>query len=143
MKLKRENLFEIKKEDEYYFQGPFWIKAESYDDMMKGNFQIIGEKILTDYNGEYKDKLHSKRYYIHSNLWKNEPYKSEYKNIPYNYYPRGRVVIRNGNAYININSLCNNPLIIDRIIKEYKINKLNHTITYNDSEGSHYDFLLK
>lgn len=134
-------LNEVRKEEDLYYSGPFWVKANSFDDIMDGNFELIGEKIFTDYEGKYVDFSDSKRSLIHSTLWKNK-YQRDYPNKPYNYYPRGRIVIFKGRAYININSLCNNPKVIDKIIKEYDISKLNCSIKYNDSEGSHYDFLL-
>ena len=136
-------LTEVRKEDDYYYQGPFWIVSDSFDAMMQGKFEILGELILTDFFGVYKDTTHSKRFYIHKTLWNTEKYKSIYKDKPYNYYPRGRVVIRNGKAYININSLCNNPKVIDKIVGKYELKKLPYTISYNDSEGSHYDFLMQ
>lgn len=77
----------------------------------------------------------------HESVW-NE-LSSKYGGVPYNYYPRGRVEVYNGVAYININSILNNPRIIDKIRHMYEIEKLPYHIGLNDLEqGSHYDFLL-
>ena len=136
-------VFEIKKEDNYYFQGPFWIISNSVKDILDGNFQIIGEKYLSDYNGNYIDDSTSKSQKTHKNLW-NTKYKIKYDNVEYTYYPRGRVSIHNGLAYIHINSKCNIPKVIDKIINEYAIRGLDITIDLNDTyQGSHYDFELK
>ena len=47
-------LNEVRKEDDLYYTGAFWIVADSFSDIIKGNFRIVGNKILTDYNGEIK-----------------------------------------------------------------------------------------
>ena len=138
MKIKK--LYESKKEDDFYFQGAFWIKADSFKNIMLGNFElIIGSKLLSDYCGNYVDLNQSKNSLTHKKLWD-----SVSDGHSWTYYPRGRVAIYNGVAYIHLNSKCNSPAIIDKIINEYCINKLNIELDLNDTyQGSHYDFELK
>lgn len=136
-------VFEIRKEDNYYFQGPFWIVSNSLKDILDGNFQIIGEKYLSDYNGNYVDDSTNISQKTHKNLW-NTKYKIKYDNAHYTYYPRGRVSIDNGLAYIHINSKCNIPKVIDKIINEYALHGLDITIDLNATyQDSHYDYELQ
>lgn len=70
--------------------------------------------------------------------------KHEYNNVGYKYYPRGKVEVYKGVAYININSILNTPKIIDTVRKEFGIEKLPYKVGLNNVEqGSHYDFELE
>lgn len=136
------NLDEVRKEDDLYFQGGFWIKGNSIREIKKGNFEIIGIKLPCYYNGEYTKLDRSKSSLSHKRLW-NE-YNQGYEDKPFNYFPRGRVAIYNGVAYIHLNSLFNQPSIIDKIVNEYNLSKLELEFDFNDTyQGSHYDFLLQ
>lgn len=140
---KSSSLYEVRKEDDLYYQGPFWIIADSFRDIQLGKFSLLGEKYLSDYGGNYKETNLSKSARTHKKIWDSK-YKSQYGNVEYTYYPRGRVAIYQGTAYIHINSKCNIPSIIDTIVKEYSIDKLTLEIDLNDTyQGSHYDFQLK
>ena len=133
---------ETRKEDDLYFQGGFWVKGSSVREIKKGNFEIIGIKLPTYYSGEYSDLGgRSKSSLTHKRLWPE--YNKGLEDKPYNYLPRGRVSIYKGVAYIHLNSLFNQPDIIDRIIKEYNLDKLELELDFNDTyQGSHYEFLL-
>ena len=132
---------EMRKEDDLYYQGAFWICGNSVDDIKKNNFTLICKKLLSNYNGEYKENITSKSSLTHKRLWPELNPMSD--NIDWNYYPRGRVAIYNGVAYIHLNSLFNQPSIIDAIINEYKLDKLEIELDFNDTyQGSHYDFKL-
>lgn len=133
-------LKEVRKQDDLYYQGAFWIRGNSVLDIKRGNFKIDGIQIPSDYEGHVTTSK-SKNSLSHKNLWKE--FNSEEENIPFNYYPRGRVTIYRGKAFIHINSLFNQPDIIDVIIDKYGIEKLDIEIECNDVvQGSHYDFLL-
>lgn len=135
-------LNEVRKEDDIYYQGAFWIKGDSIKDIKKGHFQIIGVELPCDYNGQYVNLFNkSKRSLTHKKLWME--YAGELKDKPFNYLPRGRVSIYNGTAFIHLNSLFNQPDIIDAIIDKYCISRLDLEFDFNDTyQGSHYDFLL-
>ena len=131
-----------KKEDEYYFQGPFWIVADTFKDVHRGRFELIGEKYLCDYDGNYIQDDTSKSAKTHRVAWKQ--YAQQFGTDDYTYYPRGRVAVYDGTAFIHINSKCNIPSVIDAIIDEYNISKLEIEVDLNDVyQGSHYDFKLK
>lgn len=133
---------EVKKEDDLYYQGPFWIIGDSFLSILKGNFDIVSELYPCNYNGDYTDNDISKSAKTHKKVWNN--LKQYHNNVHYTYYPRGRVSIYNGTAFIHINSKCNTPKIIDAIINEYNIQNLEIEIDLNDTyQGSHYDFELK
>lgn len=135
------NLNEVRKEDDLYYEGAFWIKGNSVRDIKKGNYEIIGIKIPCNYMGTpLTDR--SKRSLTHLRLWPE--YNKGLENKPYNYLPRGRVAIYNGVAYIHLNSLFNQPDLVDKLEKEYNLGKLEIDLDFNDTyQGSHYDFLLK
>lgn len=134
-------LKEVRKEDNNYFEGSFWIIADSVDKLLCGDFYIIGQKELTTYEG-IRNRDRNVKLLTHKQLW--DSYKKNYNNVCYDYYPRGRVSVYNGKAYININSICNTPKVIDSILSFYCIGDLDYEISYNDvNQGSHYDFKLK
>lgn len=139
-------LNELKPQDDLYFQGAFWIIADSFENLMKKkDISIIGEKIISDYNGTIIQQINSKRSLTHKRLW-DEKYKSQLNSDKeYNYYPRGRVGIYNGLAYINIPKKCiSAPHLIDMIRKYYGIEKLNYEVVPQDDDTmDNYDFLLK
>lgn len=131
---------EVRKEDNLYYQGAFWIKGTSVRDIKKGNYDIIGIKIPSNYKGDMITDR-SKSSLTHKRLWAE--YNKGFEDKPYNYFPRGRVAIYNGVAYIHLNSLFNQPNVIDDIIKIYNLNKLEIELDFNDTyQGSHYDFLI-
>ena len=137
-----KQLVEVKKEDDVYFQGAFWIKGDSVKDIIRGNFELICEKRLCDFNGKDVNILASKNSLTHKNLWKNE-FGAQHGNKSFDYYPRGRVSIYKGTAFIHIHSILHTPAIVDAIINEYGIDKLDVEVERNDLlQGSHYDFLL-
>ena len=137
-------LDESRKEDEIYFQGPFWIIGDSQIEINKGNFEILDKLIPVDYNGNYLDTTPStKGFTSHKKLWND--YKSKYNNVDYDYYPRGRVRIVNGEVFIHINSKMNTPKIINTIINKFGLQKLSDSINIEEDDllqGSHYDFQL-
>lgn len=140
MKFKLE---ETSKLYDIYFKGAFWIVADSYRDIQKGNFEIIGNKIPVSFEGVLQRKNSNKKNETHKALWR-DIYNKEYPDLPFNYFPRGRVEVYGGVAYVNIHSMCNTPKVINKIIKEYNLSNLELEIECNDeSQGSHYDFLLK
>lgn len=133
-------LKEVRRQDDLYYQGAFWIRGNSVLDIKRGNFQIDGIQIPSDYEGHVTTSK-SKNSLSHKNLWKE--FNKENENVSFNYYPRGRVAIYKGKAVIHINSLFNQPDIIDAIIDKYSLDKLDIEIECNDIiQGSHYDFLL-
>ena len=136
-------LSEVIKEDDIYFQGPFWIISDSQLSINIGHFQIIGDKFPVDKDGILLDKCISKNAQTHRNVWKRL-YADKFDNVPFDYYPRGRVTIHKGTAIIHIHSFMNIPRVINNIVKLYNLVSLDIDIEHNDEiQGSHYDFQLK
>lgn len=134
-------LTEVRKEDELYFQGAFWITGNSLKDILDGNFElVIGSRLLTDYYGDYVTKDAPKKSSLtHKHLWA----RVGNADCDWEYYPRGRVAIDQGTAYIHLNSNCATQKIVDAIINEYSIDKLRIVLDYNNEyQGSHYSFEL-
>lgn len=138
-------LNEVRKEDDIYFQGPFWIIGDSQLLINRGQFTLVGKKIPVDYKGNYLSDVTSKKgATAHIKLW--DEYKSQYNNVPYNYYPRGRVRVVSGTPFIHINSKTNNPRIINAVTQMYGLEKIADNISVEEDDllqGSHYGFLLK
>lgn len=140
----KSKLDESRKEYDVYYQGAFWIIGNSFLDILKGNFQIDGIKLESDYNGNYIDFKGSSKTLTHQRLWRDKFCLIYGKDKDYTFYPRGRVAIYNGVAFIHLNSRCNTPKIIDIIIDKYNISRLQLEIDLNDTyQGSHYNFQLK
>ena len=136
-------IYATRKEDDIYYQGPFWVITPSVLDMHRGNFNLYPIKFECDYNGKYIDKSLTRHTGTHKQIWE-ETDKSITEDYPYNYYPRGRVAVHNGIAFLHINSQYNIPKIINAIIEEYNLNKLEIEVEENDQyQGSHYEFLIK
>ena len=134
-------LEEIRKEDDLYFVGPFWILGASLDEINKGNFVFLAEKFLVDYEGKSVSKVPQSQY-THKGIW-NSQYKKEL-DVEYDYYPRGRVSQKHGEAYLNIPSGLNKEIIIPKIKREYDIKQDFALIKDTDpTTGNHYSFLLK
>lgn len=132
-------------EDDSYYQGPFWLIADSYQSIVDGQFTLIGQQYMSDYDGNYlyEDVELSKHAKTHEYAWMTN-YATEYPpHSDYTYYPRGRVAIYKGKAYIHINSRCNLKKVISTIKEAYHIERLDLQIDENDVyQGSHYTFKL-
>lgn len=134
----------VRKDENLYFQGPFWIIADSFKDILKGDHTLKCYKFLSDYHGKYSEPLKpSKNVATHKYIWNNTLKNELSSSQPFNFYPRGRVSIHEGDAWIHLNSDCNIPGLIDKIITEYQISALDIELDFNDTnQGSHYDYLL-
>lgn len=62
-------IFGVRKEDEVYYQGAFWIVGDSVRDIKRGNFEIVGIQLPCDYQGDYLEDVGSKNSLSHKNLW--------------------------------------------------------------------------
>lgn len=54
-------LDEVRKEDDIYYQGAFWIVSNSVKDIKRGNFKVEGIQIPCDYSGKYLKSVKSKQ----------------------------------------------------------------------------------
>ena len=137
------NITCTRKEDDLYYQGPFWLIADSFLDILRGKFELVGSKFACNYDGDYVQNDKSKSQRTHKKIWDSE-YSETYETNDYTFFPRGRVSIYKGVTFIHINSKCNVPKVINKIINEYNLGKLEIEIDLNDTyQGSHYDFKLQ
>ena len=62
--------------------------------------------------------------------------------MPYNYYPRGRVEIKNGKAIIYINPDINKANVIEEIIASFDLKKSNElrSVTIQSDGSKHYQY---
>ena len=132
-------LNEIRKEDDFYLIGPFWIISKSLEDLNKGHFWIPCRTFLVDWEGNYVQRV-PKSQFTHKGIWENEMQSSK----PYNYYPRGRVSVNKGNITVNIPEGLNEDLVIREVAKKYDFDCTAASVKYTDpTSGNHYDFLLR
>ena len=121
------------------YSGVFWI----LDDQDIYNSKDYCFTIPTEPDGTIIDytglNAKSGLTYNHEKLW-NELPRSLTKGKPFNYYPRGRVQIRNNTAYIYYNpNLDNLPDFKSFIMKQFSLN--DHTIKnikWNPDFSQHY-----
>ena len=137
-----ERVNAVRKEDETYKNIVGWIIADSVRNVYKGIFKIDGFSYEVDYKGKEPSGGKSHRI-THKKLWND--LQSEYgEDKDYKYYPRFRLSIWDGVAYIFIHSAMNVHYVINRILKEGGASKLEVEIELNDLEqGEHYDFKIK
>lgn len=134
-------LREVKSEDDLYFQGPFWIFGKSLEDINNGNFTIVSERYLVDYDGT-PVKLVRPQESTHEAIW-NKKYMHAIGK-PFDFYPRGRVVFRRGHVYLNIPKGINIDIIQPAVAEEFDYHRNFDNIFYKDpTTGGHYQFQLK
>ena len=134
-------LNEVRKEDDLYFEGPFWIISPSMEELNKGNFTILSNQYLVDFYG--KPVLPLTRYQsTHEYIW-NSKYKDSFGIHPYNYYPRGRVVFKDGKVYLNIPKGLPDDLIKKEVARKFDYDEFDNVFYKDPTSGSHYTFELK
>lgn len=134
-------LNEVRKEDDLYFEGPFWIISPSMEELNKGNFTILSNQYLVDFYG--KPVLPLPKYQsTHEYIW-NSKYKDSFGVHPYNYYPRGRVVFKDGKVYLNIPKGLPDDLIKKEVARKFDYDEFDNVFYKDPTSGNHYTFELK
>lgn len=134
-------LNEVRKEDDLYFEGPFWIISPSMEELNKGNFTVLSNQYLVDFYG--KPVLPLTRYQsTHEYIW-NSKYKDSFGVHPYNYYPRGRVVFKDGKVYLNIPKGLPDDLIKKEVARKFDYDEFDNVFYKDPTSGNHYTFELK
>lgn len=133
---------EVRKEDDLYLVGPFWIIGDSLEDIYTGKYKILSEKFLYTYEGRpLKRVLPSE--FTHKGIWEKK-YKPLYKNVDFDYYPRGRVSEKEGKSFLNIPETLNKDFLIEALRKEYDVKSGFSGIKFTDpTSGNHYTFKLR
>ena len=134
-------LNEVRKEDDLYFEGPFWIISPSMEELNKGNFTVLSNQYVVDCYG--KPGLPLTRYQsTHEYIW-NSKYKDSFGVHPYNYYPRGRVVFKEGKVYLNIPKGLPDDLIKKEVARKFDYDEFDDVFYKDPTSGNHYTFELK
>lgn len=136
-------LSEVRKEDNLYFIGPFWIIGASLSDINEGNLEILSHKFLVDYDGNYVSRV-KKSEFTHKGIWESN-YKSKY-NVEFDYYPRGRVSFDRlkKEFCVNIPTGLNEEIVVEKLIEDYDLKDFIVNVKYTDpTSGNHYTFKLK
>lgn len=63
-------LNKVRKEDDLYFHGAFWIIGESIKDILRSKFELLCDKQVCDYADTLQYTSKSKSSLSHKNLWK-------------------------------------------------------------------------
>lgn len=134
---------DVRREDDQYYEGCFWIIANTFEDIIKNKFNIEYSKYLVNYEGTPSSDI-SRKDKVHQTIWNNS-LKYKYDGKDYTYYPRGRVTVYNGKTYINITPKINLPYVIDKIFEIYDLDRFNKSseIEIIDEDTKHYQFELK
>ena len=154
-KLNEERLDEVRLEDDYLYVGTFWLVGKSIKDILIGNFEVVGEKHLVNFEGKNVDPI-NRNSLKHKRLWRDdEKLKQQAFKISnvltddYTYFPRGRVIFYNKEYYIFLpNDIFNNPKVIGKLSSFYSLNKrIEINIEINDEtedelQADHYEYKL-
>lgn len=124
-------------------KGIFWVA-----DFESDHPHLITAAAQCDADGksvssvEYSSK--SKNSFNHKTEWQKLP-KTVTKGLPYNYYPRGRVEIKNKRATVFLNPDINTAATVKKIIDFFDLETSNGLISVKiKSDGSkHYQYLCK
>lgn len=118
------------------FKGVFWIADKRYIFRIPcdTNGYITGE---TDYPLNSKDGTN----YNHKLLWVKLP-KSITGNKPFDYYPRGRVEVRNGRATVYLNPDINVAEVQNYITETFGLSKENgiNFVRFVSDGSDHYKY---
>ena len=97
-----------------------------------------GDTINNEYGTSRTGETHN-----HEELWKNLPSKITH-NKPFNYYPRGRVVIANGKATIWVNPNLYTNEVLDFIADVFHLTPYNgiQKINFKADNSEHYECYL-
>lgn len=117
------------------FKGIFWIKPPCELVALKVKCDFCGN-LLDDIPGNMLSK--SGKNFNHKNAWNTLP-KSATDRKPFNYYPRGRVEIKNGKATVFSNYLTDE--LKQKIIDIFFLSTENTVFKIDNS--AHYTYLSK
>ena len=108
-------------------KGVFWIvDTERLENNLPYIFKVDcnSDGEVLRYASEFPLNSKSGDNYNHKLVWENYLDKQYTYNLPYNYFPRGRVEIKNGVAKIFINPDVATESIIDFLIEQFNLSRL-------------------
>ena len=122
------------------YSGLFWIIADSFEEILNGNFQLAAEKYAVDEQGKPREAVSPERK-SHKYIW-DERFKEKYGHS-YKYYPRGSVVAGNKRAYMNMHSDTYLSQVVDAVTREFELRGLEHFPIFRDEAPWYYTYELK
>ncbi len=63
------------------------------------------------------------------------------KRLPYNYYPRGRVEIKNSRITVWLNPVLREATILERILTEFELKNSGLPVVFKADGSAHYNYL--
>ncbi len=122
-------------------KGIFWCK-----DMNENPPRLITVSVECSFSGECEGNVNysskSGKNFNHKKEWSKLD-KNVTEGYPYNYYPRGRVEIKNGKVTIFLNPDINTDEVLDVILTEFELKDDRRKIIKVKSDGSnHYQYLM-
>lgn len=88
-------------------EGLFWVIGKNKADLYRGNFEIIP---------------FFERDAAHANVWETvKQQRPFFCGLGYEYFPRGRVWIKDGAAAIFINPVLQNPTVVKKIMEIFDL----------------------
>ncbi len=119
------------------YKGIFWY--------VPGEHKLIAVKVACDENGNALENTNysskSGENFNHKIEW-NKLHKDVTKKNPYNYYPRGRVEIKNSKVKIFLNSTLNESELLKLIYSEFSLSNYIELKAISDN-SKHYNYLME
>lgn len=129
------------------YKGIFWCYLTCFDDDMFG-VAVLPVKVKCDLSGsaledvEFSSK--SGDNFNHEIEWEKRKDSARiFRRHPYNYYPRGRVEIKNGKIKIFANPvIMEEPDAMESIIKAFELEEVKNMIFWIADGSKHYCFAV-
>lgn len=122
-------------------KGIFWVTDRNSD---KPKLITVSAECSASGNSDFSVRYSSKSgdNFNHKIEWQRQD-RTVTNGLPYNYYPRGRVEIKNAKAVIYINPDVNKKNVIEEIISSFDLKKPNdlRSITIKNDGSKHYQYL--
>lgn len=115
-------------------KGIFWI-IDGKPVTVSVECDAVGETVgpPPDYSSKSGDNFN------HRIEWGELPRKVT-GGVAYNFYPRGRVEIKNGKATVWLNPALNTPEVIEKIEKEFDLHDGDINIEIKNDNSKHYEY---
>lgn len=105
-----------------HYEGNCWLVADRVQDIKKGKFHIVGQRIPCDNDGKIPAYACC-RLLNHDRLFDGLPHKEVIKNDK-DYYPKCSVTIYNDHAFIKLSRTLNNMDVISALVRIFNLEGL-------------------
>lgn len=102
-------------------EGVFWIIGKTKADLSRGGFEIIS---------------FFEREAAHVDVWERiKQQRPSFYGLGYEYFPRGRVWIKDGKAIIFINPILQNPTVIKKVKEIFELSEKTEVFTDGSTQN--------